>query len=490
MIKHIILAPYWLLSWIFSLLGKPLYSLKTVSYYLGYSIYLVLWLVGQVVLFIAGWIDNILMAIFDPFLKIFGLATPKLTSTYYYLSLLFYLVKGLLSYIATISIPVVALIVWKSKLSYKVKFSFISSTTILLGFMMLVIEINKTNSSFGLSSTIRDARLTRPEKGWKVRSENPFLGSFNDYDSFVDSTNGLFSLKQQLLLPGTQAVLNMPSYLLREEAIVRAFEELKVLDKVQKISFQVNLDQKKGQIYVSDIPFLGAQIAYENAKANYKRGQTIIWIDEDKLDDLETQKFMKTLQKIENDPSLKPTILISTGNNKLFNQLQRNQDFDKFVFTSCYEKRMTSQSFFSEKISQKNQEKGAVSQAMDTTRYIEQMGYDFEALERYSRSDYSSIGEFLTREKFNLKKRLSYLSGDQKRLNFLRNLAHRMVANQQYAANRWIDYADIFEIGQEEEDIDRYISDSLEDGVLVQSMNKYRFATNVHFQIFYLDNAY
>ena len=195
MIKHIILAPYWLLSWIFSLLGKPLYSLKTVSYYLGYSIYLVLWLVGQVVLFIAGWIDNILMAIFDPFLKIFGLATPKLTSTYYYLSLLFYLVKGLLSYIATISIPVVALIVWKSKLSYKVKFSFISSTTILLGFMMLVIEINKTNSSFGLSSTIRDARLTRPEKGWKVRSENPFLGSFNDYDSFVDSTNGLFSLK-------------------------------------------------------------------------------------------------------------------------------------------------------------------------------------------------------------------------------------------------------------------------------------------------------
>ena len=67
---------------------------------------------------------------------------------------------------------------------------------------------------------------------------------------------------------------------------------------------------------------------------------------------------------------------------------------------------------------------------MDTTRYLEQMGYDFEALERYSRSDYTSIGDFLTREKFNLKKRLSYLDGDKERLHFLRNLAHRMVANQ------------------------------------------------------------
>ena len=143
------------------------------------------------------------MAIFDPFLRIFGLATPKLTSTYYYLSMIFYLVKGLLSYIATISIPLVALVVWRSKLSFKAKFTFISTTTILLGFMMLVIEINKVHSSFGLSSSIRDSSLARPQKEWRLRPENPFLGSYNDYDSFVDSTNGLFSLKQQLLLPET-----------------------------------------------------------------------------------------------------------------------------------------------------------------------------------------------------------------------------------------------------------------------------------------------
>ena len=64
----------------------------------------------------------------------------------------------------------------------------------------------------------------------------------------------------------------MPSYLLREEAIIRAFEEVRMIDKVQKIDFSTNLDQKKGKVYVSDIPFLGAQIAYESVKANYLRG--------------------------------------------------------------------------------------------------------------------------------------------------------------------------------------------------------------------------
>jgi len=483
----------WLLSLIYALGYYIWVGLKITGiwlwqyvYLLFYGVYLLLYWIAyglaMAVYFIAIWLDKILSAILYPFGFIISTKGIRFRGLLGVFTFILKFIWGLILWVFTIALPLANFGIWKSSLPVKTKHLFATATTILLGLLMFILDVNRIYySTGGLSGSINDYYLARPSTQVGSINIDSFYKHLEDYMLAVDSEGFVFNLERKLEAGPSKILLEMPDQLLREESIVLTLRKLGLEKKTQRINLSV--DQKK-EVFVSDIPSLGAQIHYEKIKAGYRRGKKIIWFSAEGLLPKDYLLAVETLIKVLGDRSMDPFILFSTGEPGVKRAFQSNHALMDFKIYSCYERRPQAQAFFEKSIGYKLGISDKVQLEKLSAEFISTLGHDYHLLKDFSKGSDVSLSAFLTKHSALIKKHLAYLNGNMKLKSFLKMISRRMIANQRTRENRWIEYADIYELKSTQQH-EKLIEESLRDGILVENMNKYRFKNNAYFKYFY-----
>lgn len=220
------------------LLYSPVVLLKKVVdvfKQLGYMVYLIVQNLGEILYYLSKfvvvllralliYIGGIIHAILRPIFYLFGLKVPGSRA---FLHLLFWVVgfiQSVFLYLLTIAIPLANLFIWKSNIKQQKKFIYVSVVTILLGFIMVLIEINQVYSFFGLSSSINDYYLDRPTQDMMKANQDPFYRSLEDYDMSLDSRGLFVNLQRVLTNPNSQTVVEMPDSMMRQLGVVKTIK--------------------------------------------------------------------------------------------------------------------------------------------------------------------------------------------------------------------------------------------------------------------------
>ena len=461
---------------------------------------LLIWLLSPVII-VASWLLSWIFWILSPVWWLFSLVWAVLLSFMFLVKVV--LAVGLLS-----SIPATNFFVWKAKkIQNEHKFLYVSVVTMLVGFVMIVLELKAFRGSSTLSR--RDSWASRyfghqyferdpyTENALKEEINDYFFNQYNDFPIVKNSKQFDMSLPKLFTHQGHfKLIIDMPDEILRDQSIYRALESIKDEKQVKRareyqiIKFGVEASKySQSEIaYISDIPFLGAKMELQKIKQNFKTGKTILWIREHKLTQLELKKLGYVIKAINKDPELKELgIVISVGDNRLFSQLQQMSQFSVFNFYSCYERRQEKVlDFFEEKLAEKLRIKDKLSIEKKAKFFLEYLDQDFYALKHFvvgevgHRDEVQYINDVLN----NVRRNLLYLEADPIRKIFLKNLARRMAYGEVREKNQWIDYADIYEF-EKSKDLDLFLKKSLDDGILVQSQNRYRFRLGSIFRVFF-----
>lgn len=419
---------------------------------------------------------------------------------------IFLVIKALISASLILAIPVTNLIVWKNnKLSLKTKYIYVSTTSIIIGFILLLVEIKhrqvKISSSSLLPSFFKNEFYDR-----ELNIDDSFEGIERFYGPYDDWTIIKTSKNYEISLPKAfthqesfRIVIDMPDELLRDASV---FKSLKIAEsnknkvskkstsliQIQKFGIIDILDSKR-EAYVSDIPFLGASIKMKKIRENYHlKGQTILWIRENAMNSLELKKLEYVIKEIQNDPDLqKMSIVLTTGNNKLSSKLKQNFLFSIFTFYSCYSRREEKVlDFYEEKLAEALNLKDKLEIERQAKYFLEYLDQDFFAMKHFAieSKSYKSTIRYIRDVLTNVKGNMKFLQNDPLRNMFLQKVAVRMTSGHSLAKNRWLDYADIYEV-EYSRNLDEFLKKSLDDGILVQNENRYRFRLGSLFRVFY-----
>lgn len=126
---------------------------------------------------------------------------------------------------------------------------------------------------------------------------------------------------------------------------------------------------------------------------------------------------------------MSPSLLITTGNNNLYNRLSKEPILTNFTFVSSQEKRDIAKKFFNEKLSMKTRSDDKIEVERKTSQFLDTMGFDYPALKRFCEGYETSLTSFINQEMSTSRRKLSYLYENQYRRRFLRGLAERMAVN-------------------------------------------------------------
>ena len=155
-----------------------------------------------------------------------------------------------------------------------------------------------------------------------IQGADSFLYNFKDWEICQDSENQLFNLHRVLTSGIAKIVLEMPDRLLRDEGIREVIENMGIREQVQVIDMRgpdklygytdkgkkiLKNEQAEGEVYVSDVPFLGAVTHHEIIQYNFrKNGQNVLWVlaNEDSLEPVQLRKLEILAQRLLNDPLL------------------------------------------------------------------------------------------------------------------------------------------------------------------------------------------
>lgn len=376
--------------------------------------------------------------------------------------------------------------------------------SLILGFLLLVVEIKQKNLKLRSKSFMptflqnefydRENNLDSSFEGF-----TRFFGPYDDWTIIKTSRNYEISLPKIFTHQDSFRILiDMPDELLRDESI---FRSLKIAEKAlsKKIKFKDTIIQieKFGIVnplsgtkdaFVSDIPFLGASIKLQKIREKFSEGKKILWIRENAINSLEYKKLEYVVKEIQKDPELqKMSILITTGNNKVATKLKDKFVFSLFTFYSSYERRPEKVlDFFEEKLAERLDLKDKLEIERQAKYFMEYLDQDFYALRHFCTEgkSYKSSVRYIRDVLNNVKANMRYLQNDPLRRMFLQKMAVRMTSGYAVARNRWLDYADVYEI-EYSRNLDEFLKKSLEDGVLVQNENRYRFRLGSLFRAFY-----
>lgn len=155
-----------------------------------------------------------------------------------------------------------------------------------------------------------------------IHGAGGFFFNFKDWEMCKNSEGLLINLHRTLISGISKVVFEMPDRLLRDEGIREVIENMGIRDKVQvldmrggeilhrilggkKVKRNLDIDN---QLFVSDVPFLGALIHHEVIQHNFKEGKNVLWLlaDEDTLDKFQLKKLQILSYRILNDPVLFP----------------------------------------------------------------------------------------------------------------------------------------------------------------------------------------
>ena len=427
----------------------------------------------------------------------------KLIANFIFLTLT--TVKYLLILAMIVAVPASKMLVWKSKkITLKRKLTYVSAITIILGFLLLVREVRK-NSSFKIQrNKFSFNSLFNKNKYFDREVEvpldlaqdyiDPFFEDYNDWTILRTSKGFELSIPKMLThQKAFRIVIDMPNELLRDLSVLKSIESMKGTEldnRFQTLKFGVLEPKalKKEHAYVSDIPFLGADIKLNKVRAAFKGGKDILWIREESTSDLEFKKMKYLVKLIQNDAELQSlSILITTGSNTLMKTMSDNFIFSVFTFYSCYERREDKVlDFFEERLAARLRLRDKIEIERQARYFLEFLDQDFLALKHFSTKadSYKDTVQYIRDVLNNMKENMRYLESDPLRLTFLKKVAVRMSSGYPIPKNRWLDYADVYEV-EYSRNLDQFLKRSLQEGILVQNGNKFRFRLGSIFRVFY-----
>jgi hypothetical protein len=393
---------------------------------------------------------------------------------------------------AILTIPLANYAVYKSrKASNKQKMQYVSLVTILLGFLMVVLELQRIKNPLGLSSRI-DAKYQRNHDISSLNLDYfDTIAGFDGYQDWpfcVSSNDQLVNLQRLLKIEGNRIVYQMPDSLFRDQGIYQTLKSNEQLSKTLLVeigTFESGQYSNMGNspfsslvragnqiqgsvVSIEDVPFIGAELNFDRILGLNSFTQNLIWIRLGKLSHLDKQHVEQLIAKLSraddpNDPGYQQklrnaVILISMEDNMAYGKFLADENFAIFNFYSCYERRqipltnMLENNIFA---NEKNKNLDKIKVERLNKQIFDQTGDNFKFIQLLSEN--KNFKNFNNKNLLNLLKThnhkgsesYQYVKSDPTKYSFLKNLAKRMTSgliNGENAKNIWLDYGDVIEV--------------------------------------------
>jgi hypothetical protein len=237
------------------------------------------------------------------------------------LSLFFSTFKFFTVLTAILTIPLANYMVFKSNTAtQKQKLGYVSTITILLGFMMVLLEIKSENKSNGLSQSI-DSRYQKKTSIEYLNIDHfDVISNFEKYQDWpfcVASNDQLVNLQRMLQITDNRIVYQMPDSLFRDQGIYKTLKANNQLDNTLLIEigtfpsnehkeslFSSYQNHSDNVVNLEDVPFIGAELNFDRLLVHSSKkavwdSAKVVWIRLGKLNQLDVKHVSRLVEKIQ-----------------------------------------------------------------------------------------------------------------------------------------------------------------------------------------------